>query len=107
MGVPALIVNGETIVDDTARANALNMYFQKMFHDGTFNVAPHYVPIIESPMPSLRITREGIVKLLHSLDTTKSQGPDGIPSVVLKACSEVISNYLALFRRSRAWIHPA
>lgn len=101
VGVPPLVSNGQTIVDDSAKANALNDYFQTIFHDRTFTPLPTYIPAIQTPMPAVCITKEGIVRLLHSLDSRKSHGPDGISSALLKECCDCISDYLlVLFRRS-------
>ena len=50
--------------------------------------------ISEDPIPSMpeiNFSVEGIQKLLSDLVTSKANGPDGVPSFVLKHCTDEIS----------------
>ena len=40
------------------------------------------------PLPPIIITTNGVKKLLHDLNIAEASGPDNLPSVVLKTCSE-------------------
>jgi len=59
-------------------------------------VTPGYLSI-----PDLKITVEGIAKLLSLIDTRKTTGPDNIPNVMLKMCAmELAPANASLFQDS-------
>uniref|UniRef100_A0A131YS31 Tick transposon n=1 Tax=Rhipicephalus appendiculatus TaxID=34631 RepID=A0A131YS31_RHIAP len=47
-------------------------------------------------METIEISREGVFQQLLKLDTKKSSGPDGIPTVFLKRYAEWMSHYLTI-----------
>ena len=54
-------------------------------------------------MPEIKVTREGVLKLLRDLKENKASGPDNIPPRVLKVAAEPISSCLqVLFNTSLA-----
>jgi hypothetical protein len=42
-------------------------------------------------MQHLKITIEGVEKLLKNTNTSKATGPDRIPSIILKTCAEEVA----------------
>lgn len=95
--IPALLFEGTDVTDDTAKANCLNEYFKSVFNA---KIPPgdtsRFVNLGYHPMSPLIIQYKGIEKLLLSLNTSKSTGPDGIPAVVLKNCASILSCYLQI-----------
>ena len=67
--------DGTNITDSLSCAEALNSYFQQQFCDG--KSASELSPLIHTESP-IKITEEGIEKLIHDLKNNKSPGADSI-----------------------------
>ena len=61
---------------------------------------PTFPPRTDSTLSPLFISVKQIRRIINSLDTSKSSGPDGIPAVVLKVCAPELSPILVkLYRK--------
>lgn len=92
--IPELSHDGTTASSGTKKADMLNMFFGKCFNHSLppldFPVLDELDPIGECP-DELLCTVEEVQWLLSRLDTTKSNGPDGISARMLKAVAPCIA----------------
>jgi hypothetical protein len=44
--------------------------------------------IIQQNIPNIKITQDGVAKLLRNINPSKALGPDNIPNIVLKQCAD-------------------
>lgn len=96
--IPPLYSNGEVVSSPAEKAEVLNNFFcsQSSIDESMLNIPllPPYNGKIFSFEP---ITEDEVMKLLDSLDATKSSGPDGIPAKVLTICKDFIAPFLTQF----------
>ena len=105
--IPVLTHNGIRATSDTKKANVLNDFFQKCFNTSmppliqsethlenklsrTYSQSIH-VPFNDECPPDLLCTEAEVMKMLQSLDTKKSSGPDGISAQMLKSTAHSIT----------------
>lgn len=102
ISIPKIVHEGTDITENSAKANHFNNYFKTIFlKQRSLEELPTYLVDIESAMPPITISLEGIRKSLDSLNESKATGPDEISPKVLKACSSIVSQYLyVIFRKS-------
>ena len=95
VGIASLKTENGTFTDDSNKqAEILNSQFQSVFtKDNSSNLPqmgePEYPKINE-----LKITVEGVEKLLRNLKVNKSPGPDDIPARILKELAHEIAPVL-------------
>jgi len=102
IGVSSLEKNGALQHDSKSKANILNNQFKSVFtrEDHETDLPAMMTPAYPS-IPDLKITVEGIAKLLSQIDTSKATGPDNIPNVMLKMCAmELAPAITSLFQES-------
>ena len=110
--------DGQTLLTETAKANALNDQFQSVFspktpislkslaqkslqdlHDS--GASPQFQPSPYPKMPDISIAAEGIDKLLVGLNPHKAAGPDKFKPIVLQTLHKELAPILQLiFQRS-------
>ena len=96
-GITTLTVEGNTITDDTDKANALNDQFKSVFTIDDTSVTPE-VPGPPFPdMDCIEVNVEGVTQLLSNLDAQKAGGPDNIPTRFLKEFSSELAPCLTIF----------
>lgn len=96
-----------------SKANVLNKQFSSVFTSEPPGTLPDLGDTDHPSMPEITISTAGILKLLTSLNPHKAQGPDGIPSRLLKDHAELIAPMLqCVFQRSISegrvpadWLH--
>ena len=98
-GIGTLIDNdGKFAEKDFDKAETLNSFFTSVFTKENKNKLPRLEKCSYSKGASITkisITPEAVKKKLQNLDPSKAQGPDGIPSKVLKELSEELSQPLS------------
>ena len=97
--IPTLNFDGKIIVSDVDKAQCLNNYFVSTFtveNQDSFQAKVKLFP----DMPDILVTEQGVLKLLSSLDTKKSLGPDNLSPLVLKEARNVITGILTLHLQS-------
>jgi len=85
---PDLLYNGREVSDPIEKANAFNETFHKVFTTNTITCPPTAPP---KPIPELceiTLSEDDVEKLLSGLNPAKAQGPDKLPTQVLKDCSQ-------------------
>ena len=95
-GITTLTVEGNTITDDTDKANALNDQFKSVFTIEDTSVTPE-VPGLPIPdMDCIEVNVEGVTQVLSNLDAQKAGGPDNIPTRFLKEFSSELTPCLTI-----------
>ena len=84
------------------KAKLFNDFFCSVFTASEDNMAlPHIEPTISPHLNLITITVDEVYKTLKLLDTHKAQGPDGLPTKVLKECAATLAPSLtAVFNQS-------
>ena len=100
IGIPTLKKSGILESDNKKKAEILNDQFSSVFTRENPNL-----PSIQGSnfpvMPDIRISVDGVRKLLLSLDPSKAPGPDGISAKILKIAGEAIAPVLTrIFQKS-------
>jgi len=104
-GISALKTgDGEYAVSDQDKAETLNNFFSSVFTDEDTSNIPDLSDCSLSDgisVSDIIITPEAVKNKLKDLDVTKAQGPDGIPSRVLKELStELCKPFCLIFNKS-------
>ena len=88
--------NGETVVDNEAKANLLNQYFASVCvdDDGKQPKFERQVPK-DINIDTVEFNKHNVYNVLKRLKPKMSTGPDGIPSVALKKLSSSLASPLA------------
>lgn len=98
--IPPLNISNYVTETVKEQAKCLNQQFSSVFSREQTDYIP-YIPCDYNRMPDIEVEETGVKKLLNNIDISKSCGPDGIPSRILKDCSEIISPiYTSLFNQS-------
>ena len=103
VGVADLKDEQNTLTSDPVKkANLIHKQFDSVFSDDSIKTTPDFVNEERLPtMTSIKITRNGILKLLLNIDPNKAVGPDQIPGNFLKLCAnEIADMYVVLFQAS-------
>ena len=97
-GVDTLQKDGILYSDNQDKANVLNHYFSTVFtNSSNSSDLPNMGPSTYPDIKEIEITTAGVEKLLQDLDPSKSNGPDKIPSKLLKFMASEIAPCLSLF----------
>ena len=91
--IPTLVRNGCSVETDMDKADLLNSYFAECFNKSQPPLSSecYCSPDPESCPLDLFCTEEEIFELLAGIDTTKSNGPDGISGKMLKSTASSIT----------------
>ena len=102
IGIPPLNGNGKVLTDSTSKAEVLsNRRFQQIFTKEDLSSIPSIGCSVIPAMESVTLNREGIINLLKNLDSKKANGPDKLPSTLLKiTASETAEAVTFLFFQS-------
>ena len=90
-------IDGTYAVTDEEKADTLNSFFASVFTSEDTSNIPDLDEGIYSKgntIPDIRVTPNAVKNKLLNLNPNKAQGPDGIPSRVLKELSSVIAEPL-------------
>ena len=98
MGIPTLRQGDSVFISDKDKANLLNKQFESVFtrDNGFLPSTPSISHNIYSSIGEIKFDEAGVRKLLTTLNTSKSCGPDGILARCLRDLSEEISGMLTL-----------
>jgi hypothetical protein len=100
-GVSSLKKNGLTFCEPQAKANILNDQFSSVFTKEDLDNKPFLPPSSTPSMNRIKVTQNGITKLLQNLKPNKSGGPDQIPARLLKlAACELTPGLTSFFQLS-------
>ena len=97
-----LISNNIEITDPKAKATTFNEFFHSIFKKWD-KPTPDCAVIENDNLSTVTLTTEDVTAALKQVDASKAQGPDGIPTRLLKDCAEEITpKLLTLFNASLA-----
>ncbi|MGI9458385.1 MAG: reverse transcriptase family protein, partial [Pirellulales bacterium] len=99
---PLRILNNDNpITESTAKAQCLNQSFIAKFTDAKNSCYPYFAPRTCKSISTISLEPDSVLAELISLDQSKSTGPDGIQTTVLRNCSiSLLSPLLLIFERS-------
>ena len=101
-GIPDLKHNDKTIQDPTEKANTLNNQFASVFSDPDPEIKLESEDNVETnSMPTIKVNKNGLLKLLTNINGHKATGPDDIPGQLLKLLAyDILDVYTLLFQAS-------
>jgi hypothetical protein len=70
------------------KAQILNKQFSSVFTREQVNKMPKTHIRVQQYIPNIKITQDGVAKLLRNINPSKASGPDNIPNRVLKQCAD-------------------
>ena len=96
MGIPTLRQGDSVFISDKDKANLLNKQFESVFtrDNGFLPSTPSISHNNYSSIGEIKFDEAGVRKLLTTLNTSKSCGPDGISARCLRDLSKEISGML-------------
>ncbi|KXJ28647.1 RNA-directed DNA polymerase from mobile element jockey [Exaiptasia diaphana] len=101
IGIPPLKSDSGLKVDSLAKAETLNAQFQKVFTQEDVSSIPNKGPSNISAMGQIIFDAVGIKNLLQGLNSKKANGPDNIPTRLIKETATEISEVVCfLFNQS-------
>ena len=75
--------------------------FLSAFTKEDYQPLPRVSKRVEEDLPPLKISEEGVLKLLRKIKVNKAAGPDELPNRVLQECAaEITPAITAIFQRS-------
>jgi hypothetical protein len=89
--VPDIVHDGKSFSDNTTKANVFNTYFQSVFNNRKLTLPQTVYPKADPGLCEVNVETTEVEAILKNLDPTKAQGPDGIPTRVLKECSNELA----------------
>ena len=91
VGVSPLKKMGQFVNDSKEKVQILVEQFQSVFTRDDDQQLPDTKKRARRPTSPLRITTDGVEKLLRGINTAKAQGPDKIANIMLKTCASQIA----------------
>jgi len=95
-GIAPLKVDNSLVHHSEGQAEILNKQFQSVFTKEDLSDVPECSGSAVPPLHNVTISIDGVKKLLSTLDSSKSCGPDNIPARILKYCSDEIAPILTV-----------
>ena len=90
------VTTREEVSHAEGKAQLLSNQFESVFTNENSDALPDMPSKQYSPMANFTITTQRIENLLKKLNPRKANGPDLIPSRVLKECTPQIAPYLTI-----------
>ena len=94
-----LKVNCRLFSNPENKAEILLKQFKSAFSSDNDNLPPNTKATNAPPIQPIKISSQGVAKLLSDLQPHKTPGPDGIPNTVLKSCANNIAPALSLIHQ--------
>ncbi|KAI8486316.1 DTW domain-containing protein 2 [Branchiostoma belcheri] len=95
-GTAAIRHQGVLTADPKEKAEALGEQFESVFTKEDTNIIPTLGEPSVPTIPELKVSAEGVAKLLTNLNPNKATGPDGLPPRLLKTVATQISPILTI-----------
>ena len=91
IGVAPLKKMGQLINESKEQAQTLVEQFQSVFTPDDNSQLPDTKKRAKKPIPPLKITVDGVEKLLLNIKVNKATGPDLNPNIMLKTCANQLA----------------
>ena len=99
--IPTLKDNGNILSEPTDKANALNSQYASVFTKEPDGNIPSPGTTPHPNMPNIQFTTNAVEKLLANLNPSQANGPDRIPTRILKLAAKELSPVITfLFQQS-------
>ena len=96
-----LLREGQLATDSKSKAEILLQQFSSVFTKKMTGPMPIVQKQVEECLENMKIDKKGVQKLLQNINPSKASGPDEIPNIVLKECSNELSVAVTfLFQKS-------
>ena len=95
-GIAPLKKQNSLVYHSKDQAEILNKQFQSVFTKENVSNIPELSELPITPLLNVPISVDGVKKLLSTLDSSKSCGPDNIPARILKYCCDEIAPVLTV-----------
>ena len=103
IGIPPLMSDTGIKVDSLGKAETLNAQFQQVFTQEDLSYIPNAASCGTAGTDPIIFDVEGIKKLLQNVDCKKANGPDNIPTRLIKdTAPEIVEVVCFLFNQSYA-----
>ena len=100
-GISSLTSSGRTVSLAADKAEALNQQFCSVFTEENLDEFPSLNSQQVPNITDLKITTNGVQKLLEEIKQQKASGPDQIPARVIKNCAASIAPiFQKIFQKS-------
>jgi len=101
-GISELVYDGITSDTDDGKANVLGKFFSSVFIVDDINTCIADLNVVVTPQADIgEISKEEIIKLLRSLNPSKSPGPDGVhPKILRDLANELSTPIQIIFNKS-------
>ena len=101
-GISELEYDGKLAVSDEEKTEALNTFFTGVFTKEDLNNIPDIEPaLVNNYLDQIFIKKEDITKKLKALNSSKSQGPDGIhPRLIKETAETIVTPLYIIFNQS-------
>jgi hypothetical protein len=102
IGVAPLKERGHLIDNSKEKAQILIKQFSSVFTREKVNKMPKTRRRIQQNIPNIKITQDGVAKLLRSINPSKASGPDNIPNSPKTMCrppGPCINHHIPTFNR--------
>jgi len=102
-GLPSFLYNsmGEKIDSYTGMSTIFNLFFQSTFTPVTNNPLPPVTIMHDANLQEIKLSEHEVLQELTKLNPAKAQGPDELPTRILKDCShEITPSITQLFNDS-------
>lgn len=93
-------IDNVSVTSSEAIANHMNRYFESVFVQDDLNSIEKLSVRTENQLCIFSVTSNDVKQILDNLDITKAIGPDGIPGLLFKECSEELSVPLSILFNS-------
>ena len=101
IGVAPLKERGHLINNSKEKAQILIKQFSSVFTWEKVNKMPKTHRRIQQNIPNIKVTQDGVAKLLRKINPSKASDPDNIPNRILKQCADHLAPALTIiFQRS-------
>jgi hypothetical protein len=101
IGVAPLKERGHLINNSKEKAQIPIKQFSSVLTREKVNKMPKTHRRIQQNISNIKITQDGVAKLLRNINPSKASGPDNIPNIVLKQCADHLAPALTIiFKRS-------
>ena len=92
----SLTYNGNSVVNSFEMAELFNTYFKSVFSLDNSDDFPDCKHFINDCLSNVILTIDEVTDILNDLNPNKALGPDGIPTRVVRTCSEQLALPLTL-----------
>ena len=104
-GITSLMTENGEVTSPKDKAEALSSQYKSVFTKENIDNLPEMNTPRTPDIGDIQISTQGVEKLLHNINPKKANGPDKIPSTVLKECAAEVAPYLQVIFQNSLKLH--